>query len=255
MRKRFAMALLLAAAVWLTGAGNSGSCEFLATQPSDARETSRADRGKSLKAVPATTSVAVETKASKAARSDSTTGRACATVGDDDAAVVGEVAELQMMATGAELTLTPEQWNAFAEVSLETQAVRLNYEAGIATRRTKNSGVVQLDIPMYAAAGDALRQQFEARLAERLGFDTSADILANIGAKLEGHFAGFGVAAQTLEIRGDPSSADCEVVRTANYWNAAENSAQLANRRETHLPAWEDPSGSRWGALLALAGT
>lgn len=255
MRKRFAIALLLAAAVWLTGTGSSGSCEIPALPAKADQSAEKAATIPTARALPATASLASAAILAKVDQLGRAMEQPAATVSEDDAAVVGEVAELQMMATGMELTLTPEQWSAFAEVSLETQAVRLNYEAEIATRRTSSGGGVELDIPMYADAGDALRQRFEARLGERLGVDTTAEILSTIGTKLEGHFAGFGVAAQTLVIRGDPRSADCEVIRTASYWNAAEGGAQLSSRRETHLPAWEDPSGVRWAALLARAGT
>jgi hypothetical protein len=47
-------------------------------------------------------------------------------------------------------------------------------------------------------------------------------------------------------------SPDVEVTRTVTYWNRTETGEQLVTRRETHLPAWEDPAGLKWGALLAV---
>lgn len=175
------------------------------------------------------------------------------TLGFDEAAVLSETGELQLLAAGTELVLTSDQWTTLAETTLEAQAVRLAYEATIARRAAGGGDIVRLEIPMYAAAGDAMRSRFEARLGEKLGTDIAAEILVRIGARMEGHFGGFGVAEQTIEVtRG--ADRVTEVTRTVKYWNAIDGAARLTSRRETHFPAWEESAGAGWSALLAVAG-
>lgn len=177
-------------------------------------------------------------------------------VSPDAAALVAEIAELQMLAEGTELELDSRQWSAFAEVTLRMEAVQRNFEAEIAKATELAPGRYRLEIPGYAAAGTALRAKFVAALGLELGDGVAAEILDQLGARLEGRFGGFGVSLQTLDIEaGAPGTlADCEVTRTVTYWKSAAGGEQLAERRETHLPAWEDPSGERWGALLRRCG-
>lgn len=174
----------------------------------------------------------------------------------DDAALVAEMSDLRLLAGDRALALTADQWTALAEISLETQAVRLRYEAQIAQSREVAPGHFRVEIPMYSQVGDALRARFQVQLRTRLGAFGADEVDLKLGTKLEGHFGGFGVSTQTLEINGDPraADADCEVTRTITYWNSVEGTKKLSTRRETHYPKWEDPAGDRWGALLAVIG-
>jgi hypothetical protein len=175
----------------------------------------------------------------------------------DATALVGEMCDLQLLAQGTGLVLDSRQWSALAAVVLNTQAVRQIYEAQIATATVLAPGRYRVEVPVYASAGDLLREQFHADLRAKLGDATAADVLAKLGGKLEGCFAGFGVSGQTIDIAADPRGADTnwQVTRTVTYWNSVEGSDRLTTRLETHFPAWEDPTGERWAALLAVVGT
>lgn len=161
--------------------------------------------------------------------------------------------DLHLLAADADLDLTTKQWSAFAAAVVQAQAVRHNYEAQIAVVHETAPGRYRVEIPAYAAAGDELRRQFLADLQSALGAEASAEVLAKLGRKLEGRFAGFGVGTQTLEIAGDPAQAPdrVQIARTAQYWNSVEGSERTTTRREMLYPADEDPSGERWSALLA----
>ena len=181
-------------------------------------------------------------------------GVAPVTLAADATTLTAEAIALQLLAENTELELTSRQWMAFAAVTANIQAVRQAYEASIATARVLEPGRYRMEIPVYAAAGDALRERFHAELREQLGEANAAEILARLGARLEGHFAGFGVSVQTLDITGDVrnASADCEVTRTVKFWNSVEGENHLTTRRETHFPAREDPVGESWGPLLSV---
>jgi hypothetical protein len=115
-------------------------------------------------------------------------------------------------------------------------------------------GGCRVEIPAYAAAGDALRARFEAGLREKLGPACAAEVLARIGRKLEGYFGGFGVCVQTLDFAADARDGEHEwaVTRTVQYWNSVEGGESLSTRRETLLPGREDPAGMSWAPLLSL---
>jgi hypothetical protein len=182
--------------------------------------------------------------------------RAPVSLSADAAALTAEVATLQLLAQDTDLDLSARQWSALAAVTSNIQAVRQAYEASIATATTSGPGRYRVEIPVYAAAGDGLRAKFHAELREHLGDANAAEILARLGSRLESHFAGFGVSAQTLEIvdaaRGQAAGAEVAVTRTARYWNSVEGQERLATRRETHFPAQEDPTGELWRPMLAL---
>lgn len=174
-------------------------------------------------------------------------------LGAEGTGVVAEIVALQALARDTELELSPRQWTAFAAATAHIQAVRQAYEASIARVAAREPGRFQMEVPAYPAAGDALRAKLHAELREQVGENTAAEILAQMGRALEGHFAGFGVGVQTLEFAGAPGGAanDYRVTRTVRFWNAVEGSERLTTRRETHFPKAEDPSGETWGPFLA----
>jgi hypothetical protein len=179
-----------------------------------------------------------------------------AQISADATVVVAEIAELQMMAEGADLDLSSEQWSTLAAVTLNIQAVRHAYEAQIAASTMLAPGRYRVEIPNYATAGDALRAKFQAELQGGLGETLATEIVAKLGSRLEAHFAGFGVSVQTLDIIADSraGATDYQVTRTVRYWNSVEGADRLTTRRETHFPLWEDPTGESWGPLLAVVG-
>jgi hypothetical protein len=164
----------------------------------------------------------------------------------DDEAILNETIALQRLATDTDLELTARQWCAFATVTQEVQAIRQTYEASIAIT-TPGVGRTRVDIPVYAAAGDGLRAKFHEKLHEQLGEAIATEILARLGSRLEGHFGGFGVSLQSLDI-----AADGTITRTVNYWNSVEGRGKLTARCETHFAAKEDPTGEIWRPFLAL---
>jgi hypothetical protein len=173
---------------------------------------------------------------------------------DDATALVAAMCDLQLLAHDTPLTLNSRQWSALAAVVLRNQAIRQTYEARIATSKVIAPGQYRVEIPVYASAGDVLRGKFHTDLRMELGEATAAEVLAKLGDRLEGRFAGFGVSVQTLDITANPSGSfsDIQVTRTVTYWNSVEGGDRLTTRRETHFPAWEDPTGDSWGALLAM---
>jgi hypothetical protein len=175
-------------------------------------------------------------------------------LGDDASALVGETVALQMLAGDDGLQLEPEQWSAFAAVTLETQAVRQAFEATIATAVPRETGGCRVEIPIYAAAGDALRARFEGRLREKLGEACAAEILRKLGRRLDAYFGGFGVSVQTLDFALDPHerTGDWTITRTVRYWNSVEGGDTLSTRRETLFPGREDPTGVNWAPLLSV---
>lgn len=173
----------------------------------------------------------------------------------DDEALMTEAIALQRLATGTDLELNTQQWSALAAATLEIQAIRQEYEASIATATLVSPGRYRVEVPVYAAAGDALRTKFHAELLEQLGEADAAEVLTQIGSRLEGHFGGFGVSVQSLDITTDPTGgADGVVTRTTKYWNSVEGREQLTTRRETFFPGREDPTGELWRPFLALVG-
>lgn len=170
----------------------------------------------------------------------------------DAGALVGEVAALQALAAGKPLALAPEQWLALAEVTRHHQAIRQAYEASIAIVSVRSGTGGRMEIPAYAATGDALRARVHAEITAALGPLAGANLLRQLGPELEAYFAGFGVSAQTLEFAGGAGDgADFQVTRTVRYWNAFSDSDRLSTRRETYFPALEDPSGHTWGPFLS----
>lgn len=167
---------------------------------------------------------------------------------------VAEIVALQLLAQGTELELGAQQWSALAEVTAEIQAIRHAYEASIAVATWPEPGRGRIEIPAYAAAGDALRARFHAGLREQLGEANAAEILEQLGPRLEGHFAGFGVSVQRLDVTGGPGGipTEWEITRTVNYWNSVEGQDRLTTRRETHFPGREDPAGENWEPLLTV---
>ena len=172
----------------------------------------------------------------------------------DASALVAEVTELQLIAQGSDLVLESRQWQAMAAVTLEIQAVRLAYEATIATGAVLGAGRYRVEIPVYAAAGDALRARLRTELCDRLGEAEAEEVFARIGARLEGRFGGFGVSVQTLDLTGSPGAAspDWVLTRTVKFWNSVEGQDRLTTRQETFLPGLEDPAGESWGPLLSV---
>jgi hypothetical protein len=173
----------------------------------------------------------------------------------DAAALTAETIVLQLLAGDSELELNARQWTALATATLKIQAIRQAYEASIANVTPLESGRYRVEIPAYAAAGDALREKFHAELQEQLGAANAAEVMAQIGHRLEGHFAGFGVSVQTLDIALDQmGSRDAVITRTVKYWNSIDGQDRLTTRRETHFPGRDDPTGETWRPLLALVG-
>lgn len=171
---------------------------------------------------------------------------------DDAGLLVAKMCELHLLADGTELMLDANQWSAFAAVVLHFQAIRQTHEASIATLRIVAPGQYRIEVPVYAEFGDELREQFSSELRAALGEPKAREVMAKLGDRLEGSFAGFGVSEQTLGITANATGqpGDIQVTRTARYWSSAENRA--TTRGETHLPVLEDPTGDNWGELLAM---
>ena len=174
----------------------------------------------------------------------------------DANALVVAMCDLQLMAGGTDLSLDSGQLSTLAAVVVRTQAIRHNYEAEIASLQVIALGKYRVEIPMYARAGDALRQQFIAELRSGLGEATATEVLAKMGERLEARFAGFGVSVQTLDITGNPATdrTNVQIAQTASYWNSVEGRDRLTTRSEIHFPAIEDPTGDKWDTLLAMVG-
>jgi hypothetical protein len=184
------------------------------------------------------------------------TARAAATpvrMAAQDAARLNEEIELRTLAQTSGLELSETQWRTFAEVTLFHQAIRHAYEAEIASVSVTSTGMKRLEIPVYGAAGDALRELFLSSLRRELGAGVAAEIENKIGARIEARFAGFGVALQTLDFQPDATAdnAGTTVTRTVAFWNSAAGEEHLSTRKETFFPELEDPSGDQWGPLLA----
>ena len=170
----------------------------------------------------------------------------------EEAALIGEMSQLHLLAEDSGLELNPAQWERFAAVTLQLQAVRQEFEAQIAHVTAVAPGRYQVEIPDYAAAGGALRRKFYATLGAELGEAVAADIADRLGGGLEGYFGGFGVSRQTLEVSAPSGgAAEVEVTRTITYVKDLDGAPRVITRRETVFPGWEDPAGERWGALLA----
>lgn len=164
--------------------------------------------------------------------------------------------QIKLLAADTDLDLSHRQWARLAAATTHAQAVRLAYEAEIATVREIAPGRFRVEIPAYAGAGDELRQRFLAELRDSLGEAVAAEVMEKLGAKLEGTFAGFGVSSQTLEITGDVHRApgEVQIERTAHFWNSAADSGRVTTRREIVLPLADDPTGEAWTPLLAVVG-
>jgi hypothetical protein len=170
----------------------------------------------------------------------------------DGAAILAEQVAVQLVVKGAGLDLTPEQWATLAAVTGHYQTVRQTFEATIAIVSRRNN--LRVEIPVYPAAGDALREKFFGELRERLGETTAEQIAQRAGGALVGYFGGFGVGVQTLDFSPGAGAAagDYHVTRTARYWNNTEAREVLTLRCETYFPGLEDPTGERWAPFLAL---
>lgn len=175
---------------------------------------------------------------------------------DDANVLVTEMCGLQLMSEGADLALNSNQWAAFAKVMLRFQAIQHTYEAKIADLQEIGPGHYRAEIPLYAKAGDKLREEFSTELRAELGEPMACEVMAKLGDRLERRFAGFGVSVQTLDITTNPAGKpnDIQVTRTVSYWNSVDGSDRLTTRREIYFPALEDPTGDSWSALLAKVG-
>jgi hypothetical protein len=173
-----------------------------------------------------------------------------ATLTPESAALLNETAALQLLAQDTELEFSARQWQALAVATTKIQAIRQAYEASIATATQTEAGRYRIEIPTYAAAGDALREKLHEELRAQLGEANATDVLAQLGRKLEGHFGGFGVSVQTLDI--SPSATDWAVTRTVKFWNSVDGQDRLTTRRETHFPGAEDTTGELWRPFLSL---
>ena len=170
----------------------------------------------------------------------------------DATALLAEAIELRTLGAAMDVDLSEPQWSAFAEVTLYHQFVRHAFEAEIAVVTDAGPGNCRVEIPMYSETGDRLRENLMNDLRLALGESTAADVWGKFGKALEGRFAGFGSSLQTLEFTGGGSGeAFGEVVtRTARYWDGSDE-LTIRTLREMAFPKLEDPSGMRWGPLLA----
>jgi hypothetical protein len=173
---------------------------------------------------------------------------------DDAGVLVATMCDLQLLAAGTELTLDSGQWSRLAAAVLRAQAVRHTYEARIARLRVIAPGHYRAEIPVYADAGEVLREQFHAELRTELGESVAAEVQAKLGTQLEGRFAGFGLSVQSLDITGDVAGdlRDVQIVRTASY--GGDRDGQVTTRREVHFPMLDDSTGDSWYTLLARVG-
>lgn len=173
---------------------------------------------------------------------------------EDETALLGATCELQMLAEGTELELNGDQWSALAAVTMDIQTIRHTYEAEIATVQAVEPGRYRVEVPVYSQAGDALRSQFHDALRAELGEMKAAEVVEKLGRRLEGHFAGFGVSVQTLDIVARPESGRTgfEVTRTVRYWASEGGDDRLVTRRETHAPDWDVSAGESWDVFLAV---
>lgn len=171
-----------------------------------------------------------------------------------ESAQFATLCDLHLMAGETELDLTSKQWEAFAVVFMQAQAVRHHYEAQIASVHEIAPGRCRVDIPPYVAAGDELRRQFAADLEAAVGRAAATEIMDKLGRKLDDRFAGFGIGTQTLEITGDPvrSPAGVQIASTAKFWNSVDGPDWTKTRKEVVFPDAEDPTGETWSALLAI---
>jgi hypothetical protein len=170
------------------------------------------------------------------------------------AAVLAEEIELRTLGEPLKLSLTAQQWAAFAEVTLYAQAVRHVYEAEIAVMRPTEDGRQRVEIPVYAAAGDALRGELYSALRRELGPGVAGEVICKFKHGLEARFAGFGVSTQTLDFAADEEGkiGDGAVTRTVVFARSTDAGGdQPTMRCETSFPRLEDPEGLQWGPLLA----
>ena len=169
------------------------------------------------------------------------------------AAVLAEEIELRALGEARAVSLTAEQWTAFAGLTLGHQAIRHAYEAEVAVVTEAGNGRHRMEIPAYVEAGAALRGEFYAALLSELGDLVAEEIVRKLSPELESRFAGFGAAAQTLEFseRASGIADGGSVTRTTVYWDEAVDGDALRMRQETFFPLMEDPDGLQWGPLLA----
>jgi hypothetical protein len=252
MRLRRVAPVLLMAAL-LAGGAASGFRSFAdsrAEKPHNAVTPARERDGRASIAASEAAALSQERRIEAIARAR--TG-APATLNGDEAALLAETSELQLLAAGTDLALDSAQWTKLASVALELEAVRQTYEAEIASAVAVAPGKFRVEIPSYAAAGAALRAKFYAELERALGTAVAADVADKIGARLEARFGGFGLSVQTLDIAADSNRglADCVVTRTVTYAMPDAGGERVMKRQEMFMPAAEDPTGERWGPMLA----
>jgi hypothetical protein len=183
-----------------------------------------------------------------------TVARPAFSLSADSAAVLTEQIALAALAEQTDLSLSSQQWERFATLTLYHQAVRHAYEAKIAALTPISPGHFRLEVPMYADAGDALRDAFYRELRTTLGDVAAEAIEFKLGTQLEEHFAGFGVAVQTLEFVADATrgGSDYTVKRSIVFWGDLAATERLSRKEETHFPSLEDPTGTQWGPFLSL---
>jgi len=169
----------------------------------------------------------------------------------DSAAALAEQVTLRQLAHDTDLQLSDTAWADLAAIVAHHQAIRHAHEAAIASVDRLADGRAEVHVPAYGDFGDLLRGRMFDEIARRLGADAADQVDLHLGGALEGHFAGFGVSAQTLEFPGPSLPGDKYITRTIAYSAPGDND-RLRTRREVHLPSIEDPSGTRWAPFMEL---
>lgn len=175
-----------------------------------------------------------------------------ATLGEDSSALLAEMIALRQLGEAAHLSLPDEHWAVIARVTAHLQAVRLAYEASIATLVDVKPGYYRLDVPPYARVGADLRAQLQTELRIRLGTHVADYLQQRMATQLDRHFAGFGVRPQTFEFRADVQGQENEYSVTRREWSLPSQPAErpALYRTDAYLPGFEDPSGFVWGPFL-----
>jgi hypothetical protein len=254
MRKRLVFAMLLAAVLLTVGVttGRRLARGVESANLAPAAETKMDRAGQSPPSVEVAAEAAV---VSAVAKSNSAMERVkLYALSEDETALLGATCELQMLAQGTELELNGDQWSALAAVTMDIQTIRHTYEAEIATVKAVEPGRYRVEVPVYSEAGDALRAQFRDALRAELGDVKATEVVEKMGRRLEGHFAGFGLSVQTLDIVARPESGRTGyvVTRTVRYSAGDENGDRVVTRRETHAPDWDVSAGESWDVFLAV---
>jgi len=171
---------------------------------------------------------------------------------------LAEQIELNGWVEQAGLVLSPAELDAFARVTAEFDEIREAYEVRIAKSGQDKKGLPKLEIPLYANAGDALRNSFYAALRSAMGEELAAKIQEKLGSQLEGRFAGFGTAVQTVHIRSEASpvgATEVAVERVSRYASQDGAGDRVLTRKETDISSGSDSGeGSRWSGYRSALG-